>query len=140
MRPVVKICHAMICAALFVKGTRQHTVFKFGIRINLHSYLKQCAVHKQNVTGEEVVVESCRVCMGNPRYRNNVVEVIVKVVGQLLVSCRLNSQFGQTFVILCGNASAGCIKVPQGGIEVLEITDVTPLPHNGCRPPKRRRV
>lgn len=26
------------------------------------------------------------------------------------------------------------------GIEVLEIMDVTPLPHNGCRPPKRRRV
>jgi small subunit ribosomal protein S11 len=26
------------------------------------------------------------------------------------------------------------------GIEVMEIKDVTPLPHNGCRPPKRRRV
>ena len=26
------------------------------------------------------------------------------------------------------------------GIEVTEINDVTPLPHNGCRPPKRRRV
>ena len=26
------------------------------------------------------------------------------------------------------------------GIEVTEIQDVTPLPHNGCRPPKRRRV
>jgi small subunit ribosomal protein S11 len=26
------------------------------------------------------------------------------------------------------------------GIEVMEITDITPLPHNGCRPPKRRRV
>lgn len=26
------------------------------------------------------------------------------------------------------------------GIEVTTITDVTPLPHNGCRPPKRRRV
>lgn len=26
------------------------------------------------------------------------------------------------------------------GIEVLEIVDVTPLPHNGCRPPSRRRV
>jgi small subunit ribosomal protein S11 len=26
------------------------------------------------------------------------------------------------------------------GIEVAEIMDVTPLPHNGCRPPKRRRV
>ena len=26
------------------------------------------------------------------------------------------------------------------GIEVLEIIDITPIPHNGCRPPKRRRV
>jgi small subunit ribosomal protein S11 len=26
------------------------------------------------------------------------------------------------------------------GIEVLSIRDVTPVPHNGCRPPKRRRV
>jgi small subunit ribosomal protein S11 len=26
------------------------------------------------------------------------------------------------------------------GLEVTNITDVTPLPHNGCRPPKRRRV
>lgn len=26
------------------------------------------------------------------------------------------------------------------GIEVTEINDTTPLPHNGCRPPKRRRV
>ena len=30
--------------------------------------------------------------------------------------------------------------INTSGIEVLEITDVTPLPHNGCRPPKRRRV
>ncbi len=26
------------------------------------------------------------------------------------------------------------------GLEISEIVDVTPLPHNGCRPPKRRRV
>ncbi|WP_373774835.1 30S ribosomal protein S11, partial [Porphyromonas loveana] len=26
------------------------------------------------------------------------------------------------------------------GIEVMEIIDVTPMPHNGCRPPKKRRV
>jgi small subunit ribosomal protein S11 len=26
------------------------------------------------------------------------------------------------------------------GIEVTEIVDITPIPHNGCRPPKRRRV
>ena len=28
----------------------------------------------------------------------------------------------------------------NNGIEVMEIIDVTPMPHNGCRPPKRRRV
>ena len=27
-----------------------------------------------------------------------------------------------------------------GGLQVTSIKDVTPLPHNGCRPPKRRRV
>ena len=26
------------------------------------------------------------------------------------------------------------------GIKILSISDVTPMPHNGCRPPKRRRV
>jgi small subunit ribosomal protein S11 len=28
----------------------------------------------------------------------------------------------------------------QSGIEVTMIKDITPLPHNGCRPPKKRRV
>ena len=32
------------------------------------------------------------------------------------------------------------VKAYGAGIEVTEIVDVTPLPHNGCRPPKRRRV
>lgn len=30
--------------------------------------------------------------------------------------------------------------IHSSGIEVTEIMDVTPMPHNGCRPPKRRRV
>ena len=28
----------------------------------------------------------------------------------------------------------------NSGLEVTEIMDITPIPHNGCRPPKRRRV
>jgi small subunit ribosomal protein S11 len=31
-------------------------------------------------------------------------------------------------------------SIHNSGVEVMEIMDVTPLPHNGCRPPKRRRV
>lgn len=28
----------------------------------------------------------------------------------------------------------------SSGLEIMEIMDITPIPHNGCRPPKRRRV
>ncbi len=31
-------------------------------------------------------------------------------------------------------------SIQNTGIEVVGIKDVTPIPHNGCRPPKRRRV
>ena len=31
-------------------------------------------------------------------------------------------------------------SIHNTGVEVTEIVDVTPLPHNGCRPPKKRRV
>lgn len=30
--------------------------------------------------------------------------------------------------------------IAQAGLEILSIVDQTPIPHNGCRPPKRRRV
>jgi small subunit ribosomal protein S11 len=30
--------------------------------------------------------------------------------------------------------------VQASGMKVTSITDVTPVPHNGCRPPKKRRV
>jgi small subunit ribosomal protein S11 len=40
-----------------------------------------------------------------------------------------------------GNGRESAIRsIHNLGIEVTEIIDVTPLPHNGCRPPKRRRV
>ena len=32
------------------------------------------------------------------------------------------------------------IQLQHGGLKVTGIEDVTPLPHNGCRPPKKRRV
>ena len=35
---------------------------------------------------------------------------------------------------------AGIRSLQMVGLEVLSIRDITPIPHNGCRPPKRRRV
>ena len=40
-----------------------------------------------------------------------------------------------------GSGRESAIRTLQAsGLEVLSIRDITPLPHNGCRPPKSRRV
>ncbi|MCK5148724.1 30S ribosomal protein S11 [bacterium] len=40
-----------------------------------------------------------------------------------------------------GSGREAAVRALQAaGLEVLGIKDVTPIPHNGCRPPKRRRV
>ncbi|PLX40796.1 MAG: 30S ribosomal protein S11 [Deltaproteobacteria bacterium] len=40
-----------------------------------------------------------------------------------------------------GSGREGAIRaLHAAGLNITSITDVTPIPHNGCRPPKRRRV
>ncbi|MDL2315007.1 30S ribosomal protein S11, partial [Bacteroidales bacterium OttesenSCG-928-C19] len=47
----------------------------------------------------------------------------------------------KVFVKGPGSGRESAIRTISGaGIEITEIVDITPLPHNGCRPPKRRRV
>jgi len=49
----------------------------------------------------------------------------------------------QAEVVVCGPGSGRetAIRALQGcGLEVVIIKDITPVPHNGCRPPKKRRV
>ena len=47
----------------------------------------------------------------------------------------------EVFVKGPGSGREAAIRaIDTAGIKVLRIKDVTPIPHNGCRPPKRRRV
>lgn len=47
----------------------------------------------------------------------------------------------EVFVKGPGSGREAAIRSLQAsGLEISMITDVTPIPHNGCRPPKRRRV
>ncbi len=39
-----------------------------------------------------------------------------------------------------GGREAAIRSLQAAGLEISAIKDVTPIPHNGCRPPKRRRV
>ncbi|HCM75909.1 MAG TPA: 30S ribosomal protein S11 [Cytophagales bacterium] len=53
----------------------------------------------------------------------------------------LGMRKAEVFVKGPGSGRESAIRTLQGvGIEISTIRDVTPLPHNGCRPPKKRRV
>ena len=58
-----------------------------------------------------------------------------------MVAFDLGMRKAKVYVSGPGNGRESAIRsIHASGIEVAEIIDVTPLPHNGCRPPKRRRV
>lgn len=47
----------------------------------------------------------------------------------------------KVFVKGPGSGRESAIRtIHNSGLEVSEIVDITPIPHNGCRPPKRRRI
>ncbi|MPR34506.1 30S ribosomal protein S11 [Salmonirosea aquatica] len=57
------------------------------------------------------------------------------------VAYDLGMRKAEVFVKGPGSGRESAIRTIQNtGIEVSSIRDITPLPHNGCRPPKRRRV
>ena len=51
----------------------------------------------------------------------------------------IQSTFNNTIVTIT-DMTGNVVSWGSAGLEVTAITDVTPIPHNGCRPPKRRRV
>ncbi len=59
-------------------------------------------------------------------------------------AAKASQEFGlksvDVFVKGPGSGRESAIRALQTGLDVTMIKDVTPIPHNGCRPPKRRRV
>jgi small subunit ribosomal protein S11 len=50
-------------------------------------------------------------------------------------------RYAEVFVKGPGSGRESAIRaIDNLGIKITKINDVTPMPHNGCRPPKRRRV
>ena len=61
------------------------------------------------------------------------------------IAAKASTEFGlksvEVYVKGPGSGREAAIRSLQAaGLEVTMIKDVTPIPHNGCRPPKRRRV
>ena len=53
---------------------------------------------------------------------------------------RLTPAGSRALAALTRSREAAIRSLQQAGLNITAITDVTPIPHNGCRPPKRRRV
>ncbi|WP_236980534.1 30S ribosomal protein S11 [Membranihabitans maritimus] len=66
-------------------------------------------------------------------------QIAASDAGQVAYDAGMRS--AEVFVKGPGSGREAAIRAIDGlGIKIRKITDVTPLPHNGCRPPKRRRV
>ncbi|MBU2542372.1 30S ribosomal protein S11 [Patescibacteria group bacterium] len=64
---------------------------------------------------------------------------VVKKAVESTIECGLKEV--NVFVKGIGAGREGAIRaLNTNGLQVLSVKDVTPIPHNGCRPPKRRRV
>jgi len=56
-------------------------------------------------------------------------------------ACNMGMKEVAVIVKGAGNGRMSAIKsIKTGGLNVLSIKDLTPIPHNGCRPKKRRRI
>ena len=67
----------------------------------------------------------------NP-YLNDIIEIAIKEYG--------SDKYYQTLVEPKRLPKGLVTYIPPHITNITSITDMTPIPHNGCRPPKRRRV
>ncbi|MBT4088158.1 MAG: 30S ribosomal protein S11 [Deltaproteobacteria bacterium] len=66
-----------------------------------------------------------------------------RIVGEDAIQKAMEHGLGQAAIIVNGPGSgreSALRAVASSGIRVTSIKDETPVPHNGCRPPKRRRI
>lgn len=66
-----------------------------------------------------------------------------KIVGEDAITKAMEHGLKQVQIIVKGPGSgreSALRSVANSGLRVTHIKDTTPIPHNGCRPPKRRRI
>ncbi len=108
---------------------------------HIHSSFNNIIVTLTNNTGQ-VISWSSAGKMGFKGSKKNTPYAAQTAAGDCAkVAYDLGLRKIKVFVKGPGSGRESAIRtLHSAGIEVTEIVDVTPLPHNGCRPPKRRRV
>ena len=115
----------VVGGSLFLQGCKSETAAADGALLTEDQikYLDEVAetiLPKTNTPGaKEAAVGAFMAVMVKDCYTKEQQDVFVKGLGQ--------------------GREAAIRSLQTAGLEVKTITDVTPIPHNGCRPPKRRR-
>jgi len=123
-----------------VKRKRKVNVEPMG-ELHVHSSFNNIIITLTNTQGQTISWSSAGK-MGFRGSKKNT-PYAAQVAGQeaAQVAYNMGLRRVKAYVKGPGNGREGAIRAVAGiGIEVTEIVDVTPVPHNGCRPPKRRRV
>jgi small subunit ribosomal protein S11 len=108
---------------------------------HVHSSFNNIIVSLTNLNGEVITWSSAgkKGFRGSKKNTPYAAQVAAEECGKTAYDLGLRKV--KVFVKGPGNGRESAIRaLSNAGIQVMEIIDVTPLPHNGCRPAKRRRV
>jgi len=108
---------------------------------HVHSSFNNIIVSLTNMNGEVISWSSAgkKGFRGSKKNTPYAAQVAAEECGKSAYDLGLRKV--KVFVKGPGNGRESAIRaLANTGIQVTEIVDVTPLPHNGCRPAKRRRV
>ena len=124
-------------------GTQKKRVVKVEAagQAHVHSSFNNIIVCLTNANGQVIPWSSAGKMGFRGSKKNTPYAAPVAATDCAKVAYDLGLRKVKVFVKGPGNGRESAIRaIHRSGIEVSEIVDVTPLPHNGCRPPKRRRV
>jgi len=124
------------------KGTKKRVVKVEAVgQAHIHATFNNIIISMTNNAGQ-VISWSSAGKMGFRGSKKNTPYAAQTAAGDCAkVAYDLGLRKVKVFVKGPGSGRESAIRsINATGIEVSEIMDITPMPHNGCRPPKRRRV
>ena len=126
---------------------KKATVKKRVVRVDaqgeahIHSSFNNIIVALTNTDGQVISWSSAGKMGFRSSKKNTPYAAQMAVQDCAKVASDLGMRKVKVFVKGPGNGRESAIRtLDASGLQVTEIVDVTPLPHNGCRPPKRRKV
>jgi len=122
------------------KGKKKATVESTGVA-HIKATFNNVIVTLTDVTGNTISWASSGK-MGFKGSKKNT-PFAAQVAAESAAKTALDAGLRKVDVFIKGPGSgreAAIRSLQTSGLEILSIKDITPIPHNGCRPPKRRRV